>query len=205
MIDRPLTTDAPQVFIDCMACFNEHGVGHAPRSGWVDAVDAERLAEEVCPHPLHEETWCYDHQGFDGMLHGECSPSEATRIAEWILEVENEADLGVPLPVILNYLTGLDSPSSLLKQNAWELAQQAADRYCGVFDSWTDRACEFIESLGTHIIIGTPADLKYNILQKPIEIGAWPLLIDWDAIGRDLTYYESAVEYEGSLYIFRNE
>ena len=80
----------PEVWVGCMACYN----GGNLIGEWVDATEAADLPETAdvfanCRARLHEEFWCYDHQGFEGLLDGECSPSEAQAIAEAANDIED--------------------------------------------------------------------------------------------------------------------
>ena len=80
----------PEVWIGCLACYNAGTL----RGEWVDARVAADFPEtadvfEGCRARGHEEFWCMDHQGFEGLLDGECSPMTAQAIAEAADEIED--------------------------------------------------------------------------------------------------------------------
>jgi hypothetical protein len=99
--------DTPRVWVGCLGCYN----AGALVGKWVDAIEAEevtvdtladviraefdnsdRVAEILAEHDgswhrdasPHEELWCMDLEGFGPFIKGECSPSHAQRIAEFI-------------------------------------------------------------------------------------------------------------------------
>ncbi|MFE2104333.1 antirestriction protein ArdA [Kitasatospora sp. NPDC059463] len=80
-----LTADDPRVWIGCLACYNDGRL----TGEWYDADTADLVTPEDL-HPGgtdHEELWVMDHDGFLGLLDGECSPSEAAALAEVLAEI----------------------------------------------------------------------------------------------------------------------
>lgn len=80
-----------RVWIGCLACYNAGRlVGQ-----WVDADEAAEFVP--CTRTeygtQHEEFWVMDHEGFGGLLSGECSPAEAQRIAEWVADLPTYVNL----------------------------------------------------------------------------------------------------------------
>lgn len=101
------TTETPRVWVGSLAAYN----GGELFGEWFDAVDAptdgldfvQRMASVKYPeHPPldeasaeylareHEELWVMDHEGFSGLLKGECSPMAAQELAELIEAVESD-------------------------------------------------------------------------------------------------------------------
>ena len=104
------TDDTPRVWVGCLGCYNAGNlVGE-----WFDAQDAPTSMDEWHDHPNvkggtwvpkfriphthyesgHEELWCFDHENFHGLLTGECSPSEARRLAGMLEESGDPAAFG---------------------------------------------------------------------------------------------------------------
>jgi antirestriction protein len=77
-------TTGPRAWVGCLACYNAGRlVGE-----WVEGTEAGEY--EPCHRADHEESWVMDHEGYDGLLEGECSPMEAQRLAELWLELGDE-------------------------------------------------------------------------------------------------------------------
>jgi len=92
------TTIELRAWVGCLGCYNDGNlVGK-----WVDGIEAEnvtiaelhegdRIPKNIYTE-MHEELWCFDHEGYGG---GEFSPMEATRIARYFEEAESDGvDLG---------------------------------------------------------------------------------------------------------------
>ena len=108
----------PKAWVGCLACYNAGTL----RGAWVNAIDAGEFVP--CEGRGHEEFWVMDHEGFDGFLTGECSPAQAQRIAERMLEW---ADCGIE---------GFD-PDVGSYQGEWDSAQEFAQdlaESCGDID-----------------------------------------------------------------------
>ena len=122
---------APRVWVGCLACYNNGRlVGE-----WVDATAAEdyvpcRRSDFGAPH---EEWWVMDHEYFDGLLTGECSPMEATRLAGLIDHIEDDGR--VPVIAFAEWCSNqhIDSPTE-------DDYAAAADKHQGVFESREDWA-----------------------------------------------------------------
>lgn len=178
--------ETPRVWVGCLGCYNAGAlVGE-----WIDAEDAEdvtvRGLHDANPQALtadpyasaHEELWCMDHEGFGGLLAGECSPAEAQRIAEAI--------------------AGLDSWTPVAAVAAWiangngELLDDLSgfdDDYAGEWSSEVEYAQDFAEQVGA------------------IDDDArWPATcIDWERAARELFMdYWSAEAPDGGIYVFRS-
>ncbi|PCG86377.1 antirestriction protein [Streptomyces sp. WZ.A104] len=80
----------PSVWIGCLACYNAGRLV----GDWYDADTADLVTPEDLHgrETNHEELWVMDHEGFCGVLEGECSPSEAAELAEVLADLsEDEA------------------------------------------------------------------------------------------------------------------
>jgi antirestriction protein len=138
-------------------------------------------APEGHAEEMHEELWVFDHEGFHGLLTGECSPSEAKELAEQIERSDNPAAFAV-------YVA--DHLGRQYAAKDWDAARESFEEaFCGVYESEKDYAYELAEELGA-----------LN------EDATWPNnYIDWDAATRDLFMgdYSSSRTDDGEVYIFR--
>ena len=108
------TTETPRVWVGCLACYSAGTL----RGEWVDAIAAAEFVP--CEGRGHEEWWVFDHEGFGGVLVGECSPMAAQEIAEQIESVD-EWQRGAWFAYV--------------KYQGIEYAGGFEDAYCGEFDS----------------------------------------------------------------------
>lgn len=187
--DASSNSDRPQAWVGCLGCYNAGRLV----GDWFDAEDCptevdefERATSAFLPWvhfaEAHEELWVLDHQGFGGMLSGECSPTEARRLAELI---ELASDRGIPTEALAYWLN--DGHAS---DDAEKLLDDLQDAYCGHWESGAEYAQELAEDIGA-----VPQDV------------AWPTYcIDWDRAWRELEYggdnYAVAVA-DGGYLIFR--
>lgn len=156
----------------CLACYNAGTL----RGAWVNAIDAGDFVP--CEGRGHEEFWVLDHEGFNGFLKGECSPAEAQRTAEKMLEWE---DCGVPMGAI---------------------AERVADMYGGDIDGFDpddgsyagewESAEEFAQDLAE----------SCGYLDRG---SSWPYTyIDWEAATRDLMFGYTEYRVDGVSFIWQN-
>jgi antirestriction protein len=90
-----MSDNTPRVWVGCLACYN----GGTLVGTWFDAPGAPETMADLdaavwrlpTDHRVdaHEELWVMDHEGFGGLLTGECSPAEANKIAEFISTLED--------------------------------------------------------------------------------------------------------------------
>jgi antirestriction protein len=187
------TTETPRVWVGCLGCYNGgHLVGE-----WFDATDAPEEMDEFSPRvfgasgpfgqapeghaeEMHEELWVFDHEGFHGLLTGECSPSEAKELAEQLERSDNPAAFAV-------YVA--DHLGRHYAAKDWDAARESFEEaFCGVYESEKDYAYELADEMG---------------FEAP---DAWPAMyIDWDAATRDLFMgdYFSAPALDYNVFIFR--
>jgi antirestriction protein len=90
----------PKAWVGCLGCYNSGSLNGA----WVDGLEAGDISKAVkiktgapaiygenCPVCIKcgsDEFWVFDHEGFNGLISGECSPSEAQEKAELLASVE---------------------------------------------------------------------------------------------------------------------
>lgn len=167
---RP-NSDRPQAWIGCLGCYKAGRLV----GDWFDAEDCptemddfERAGSVFLPWvhfaEVHEELWVFDHEGFGGVLTGECVPAEAQRLARLIAQAN---DRGIPTEALAYWLSdGHDT------DDEDEVLDNLQDAYCGQWGSGADYAQELAEDIGA-----VP------------QGGAWPTYcIDWERAWRELEY-----------------
>ena len=174
------TDTTPRVWVGCLACYNDGTL----RGEWVDASEAGDFVP--CEGRGHEEWWCFDHEGFSGLLSGECSPMEAQRLAE-VLE-------GVTMPPEA-FAAFVGNMGHSYAAQDWDATQEAADdAYAGEWDSLADYAEELFQDTAASREVADSLD-------------SWPFTcIDWERAGRELDYGGDVWTAEasgGSVYVFR--
>lgn len=191
-----------RVWIGCLACYNEGRlIGH-----WFDADEASEVTvgqvhkaggyrpfdtglrtpdaarwspEGVEPDDLsnHEELWCFDHDEFGGLLDGECSPSEATRIAELVSDLDD---------------IEREALAAYRQHEGDSLDSDAIERFRDAFAGGHDSERDFAEELADDLGALNPD-------------AGWPArYIDWDAAARDLFIdsFWSADRSGGGVFVF---
>lgn len=202
-------TAPPRVWVGCLGCYSAgHLVGDwfdassAPSEmdEWNETVGVARrvdLAEDhfADDHEVgHEELWVMDHEGFHGLLKGECSPTGAKILAgvlNRILENGFDAHRLAAFAVYVSDHLGC------------EVAQQ----------DWDAAVAEFEDAFSCVHISGAAfaEDLAEELAPDLAAPGGgylWPLTcIDWDHAWRELTasgdYWSSPAPDGGGLFIFR--
>lgn len=178
------TRVTPKVWIGCLACYN----GGALVGEWFDALDCVEESESFMDrHPYHrsnvdphEETWVMDHEGFGGLLMGECSPMEAQAIAQAIDDLPGYVDVEA-FALYAELFTGGTLPE----------VSDFEEHYHGVWDSEQDYAMTFAEDTGA-------IDPKKEM--------HWPYTsIDWESATRELFMdMHSEPATGGGYHIFSN-
>lgn len=115
----------PNVWIGCLACYNDGRL----TGEWVDAREAADYVpctrtEFGSPH---EEWWVMDHENFDGLLTGECSPGHAQQLAELIDRIEDDGRMA---PAVFASWCDNHHEDPLEAD-----LEDVADRFAGVFES----------------------------------------------------------------------
>lgn len=126
----------PRAWVGCLGCYNAGRLV----GDWVNGTDADsltvdalHLAHDVMTSALdvHEELWVMDHEGYGGLLKGECSPAEAQRLAEVLDTVpEHQRD------AFAAYVGDGNDPDDF------------EDAYMGEWGSVEDYASDYIEQSG---------------------------------------------------------
>lgn len=171
-------SDEPRVWIGCIQCYNEGRlVGR-----WQSASDAsEATPEQIHRRPTHhEELWVMDHEGFHGLLDGECSPAEAQEIAEIIEGLPDYQPVEAFVAFVRNYGNPVTDDDAL---------SNFEEAYCGEYDNEAEYAEQIAHDLG---LVSLEA--------------SWPNgYIDWNRAARDLFMdgYWSAKSDSG-IYVFRD-
>ena len=181
------TTEAtPRVWLGCLACYNDgiltgkwFDAGEAPadRSAWDVEIDYGVVVSEY--HDTHDELWVFDHEGFYGLLSGECSPSEAQRVAQRIEDIETA---GYDVAAYAAYSANVGKDYATL--------EEFEESYQGEHDNRRSFARDLSDDM-----IGEIPD-------------AWPYSsIDWESAARDLflsgDYYD-APNPAGGVFVFRS-
>lgn len=150
------TTDAPQAWVGCLACYNAGRL----IGKWVDGIEAGALTTEDLHQALfppaayeelkwdvyenwpHEELWVMDHQDYRGLLSGECSPVEAQKVAEAIEKIEEDR---VPVPAVASWAANIGEPV-----REWDAPTRESfeDAYQGEWESGAAFAEDYFESSG---------------------------------------------------------
>jgi antirestriction protein len=186
----------PRVWIGCLGCYG----GSNLIGEWFDALtcptdeltwsaaiwpddagDATR-AKRMHVSESHEELWVMDHEGFAGLLSGECSLMEAQRIAQWMDEHD-----GLDLVAFGAFRSYHGEHYVLLDDDG---VAQFEEAYQGEHDSEEDFAQQLADDLGL-------VD----------ESAAWPnSYIDWERATRELFMgdYWSARSTGSTVYVFRS-
>jgi hypothetical protein len=132
----------------------------------------------------HEEQWVMDHEGFGGLLSGECSPAEAARLAEAIERMEAE---GYPVEAVAAWRDNIGAEYADLED-----LDGFGEAYCGEWASGADYA----EDLAGEIVEGLED-----------KMSSWPWsCIDWERAWNELRMGGDnyAVDSPAGVYVFRS-
>jgi antirestriction protein len=136
--------DAPRAWVACLGCYN----GGSLNGRWVagnvagdvsQAVKVKLGAPElygqnclVCVRCGSDEFWVLDHDGYEGLLSGECDPMTAQRVAE-LWEEFNALDNKEELKAYCAY-------NNLELSNFADFIQNFENHYHGTWPSFRDYA-----------------------------------------------------------------
>ncbi|NDB35979.1 MAG: antirestriction protein ArdA [Flavobacteriia bacterium] len=136
----------PKAWVGCLGCYNSGLLNGA----WVDGVEAGDISKAVkikigepaiygenCPVCVKcgsDEFWVFDHEGYEGLISGECSPSEAQESAELLAS----ADDSEREAFIAWLALGGDKDLEAMREAYW-----------GEFNTYTELAEYFIDDLGS--------------------------------------------------------
>lgn len=196
-------SDDLRVWVGCLACYNDGDlVGR-----WYDAIDAGDLTsqqvhldagyqfDDIGPdayrwipegsEPIapivgldHEEIWVMDHEGFSGLLKGECSPGTAAKLAQRLDEVDEwQRDA---------FIAWVGTGCHVEDGDGLPSISDFEDCYGGEWKDEEDYAQEFYDSTGD--------------LPEEHPLFAY---IDWERVARDLFMdLYSAEAPGGGIYVF---
>jgi antirestriction protein len=181
------------VYVACLGCYNDGELC----GDWFEADDCptdmtgedgdsfnERLTANGMPfgryHLIdgHEELAVHDHEGFHGLLKGECSPGEARRIAEVIDRLDETECDALREWVATQYDGRVDD----------QIVLAFKDAYVGRYLSEQDYAMEHAEA--------------YDLIKREL---AWPYNhIDWEQAAAELFSgdYWSAKTGHNMVFVF---
>jgi antirestriction protein len=133
----------PRAWVGCLGCYNSGELNGA----WVEGVEAGDISKAVkikigepaiygenCPVCIKcgsDEFWVFDHEGFNGLISGECSPSEAQEKAELLASVEEGER---------------EAFTAWLALGMGEDLEAMREAYIGEFSTYTELANYFLES-----------------------------------------------------------
>ena len=136
----------PKAWVGCLGCYNSGLLNGA----WVNGVEAGDISKAVkikigepaiygenCPVCVKcgsDEFWVFDHEGYEGLISGECSPSEAQESAELLAS----ADDSEREAFIAWLALGGDKDLEAMREAYW-----------GEFNTYTELAEYFIDELGS--------------------------------------------------------
>ena len=181
----------PKAWIGCLGCYNAGALVGA----WVDGIEADEYEPHdalliegmspwsqrpACGNVKSEERWVFDFEDFGGLLSGECSPSEATRIAEVIDRIEAES---YPVEAVAAWRDYVGKDYADLDN-----LDDFAEAYRGEWQSEENYAETLAEDIGA---VNAEATWPNNC-------------IDWERAARDLFMdgYYSAEAPGGLIYVF---
>lgn len=125
--------DGPRAWVGCLACYN----GGDLRGDWVQGDTADEFTP--CGRPDHEEWWVFDHDGYDGLLTGECSPHEAARLGELHAALVAR---DVPVSLFVQWCDNDGTTPSLDVLDRWD------DAYLGTYADLDEWAWEYLDDAG---------------------------------------------------------
>ena len=165
-----------RVWVGCLACYSDgrlNGEWMSPD----DAVDWECDSPSAVIFGLHEETWCFDMEGFP--TNREMSPCEALSIHETML-ADEEAGHGIPAAVCHVW------------RSEYGTDEDPADSFIGAYDSLRD----YVETMLDDGVFGDAVQTMYA------EHPGW---VDVDAIVNDIRCegMTNSYEHDGTLYLFQ--
>lgn len=133
----------PRAWVGCLGCYNSGLLNGA----WIDGVEAGDISKAVkvkigepsiyganCPVCVKcgsDEFWVFDHEGFSGLISGECSPSEAQTKAELLASADDSER---------------EAFIAWLALGMGEDLEAMREAYIGEFSTYSDLAEYFVES-----------------------------------------------------------
>lgn len=141
-MNNTLESTEPKAWVGCLGCYNSGLLNGA----WVDGVEAGDISKAVkvkigepsiyganCPVCVKcgsDEFWVFDHEGYSGLIGGECSPSEAQAKAELLASADDSER---------------EAFIAWLALGMGEDLEAMREAYVGEFDTYTELAEYFID------------------------------------------------------------
>ena len=177
----------PKIWVGCLACYNDGRlVGEWLEPDDVDGVstdDVRNLIHKEHPAPnVHgfcEEVWVMDHEGFGGLLKGECSPWEAAEIAKVIAYCD---EVGMPLGAFAAWRDNVDATAT----PTTELVDTARDAYLGEWDNLEAYAWDYLDD-------------QLDALPEWVQSHRGAIVKDW---ARDAEHTMTTADAPGGVYVF---
>ena len=144
------TEEIPAAWVGCLGCYNSGSLNGRWLPGIeCDDLEAAGLTDSAgkCLKCGADEFWVMDHENFNGLIDGECSPSEAYEAAQQ-LEGLDESDRELLIAWLGNGMTFTDM-------------EEIREKYIGEYSSDGEMAEEYLESTG--ILNDVPEHLRYYI------------------------------------------
>jgi len=184
-------THYPCAWVGCLGCYNAGSLV----GDWVDGTDAAEYEPHIadpiadpdrpdwrppCGRELADERWVFDHEDYGGLLDGECSPAEATKVAEAIERIEAN---GYPVEAVAAFRSHV-GPAYF----DFDDLSEFEDAFCGEYVSEEEYAEDLADDLG---LVNEDASWPYSY-------------IDWERAARDLFMddYWSSEAPGGGVYVF---
>jgi len=138
-----LESTEPRAWVGCLGCYNSGELNGA----WVEGIEASEISKAVkvkigepaiygenCPVCVKcgsDEFWVFDHEGYSGLISGECSPNEAQAKAELLASADDSE---------------LEAFTAWLALGMGEDIEAMREAYIGEFSTYTELADYFLES-----------------------------------------------------------
>lgn len=174
-MSAPTTTTEPAVWVACLACYN----GGRLTGDWVAGTEAADYV--ACTVPAHEEWVVHDHEGYDGLLQGECSPAHAQALAELHARLVDE-----DIPVLAFVAWASNHHEGPLEADL----DAFRDAYLGHYTDLQDWAYGWLEDTG-----------MLDELPEWAQAHAQALANDWLSSNDTAVWTELAAE--GGVHVFR--
>jgi antirestriction protein len=173
-----------QVWVGCLGCYN----GGDLIGEWFPAADAPTEVSEFNAKVTlgraqrshlgenHEELWVMDHEGFEGLIDGEFSPSEGVRIDAILDELGDEAAAYGAWRSLSRSTNDIGDEDDI---------QEFRDKYLGEWASQRAYAEDYLD--GTEMV---PENLQSYF--------------NYDKFARDMFMDYSTVDAPSGIYVFAN-
>ncbi|MCZ4579419.1 antirestriction protein ArdA [Gordonia amicalis] len=171
----------PQAWLGCLSCYNAGNlVGDWYPASEAGDVTPTQLHGRELPEDVHEELWCFDHEGIP--VSGELDPLTAARWGQLYDELDDPSQW----PALCAWVRSGDHVED---GDGIPSLSDFTERFCGTWDSFLAYAIDLAEETGAFCSV--PEDLR-----RFIDIRAWAAEIEVD--------YTTESAPGGAVYIFRS-